>query len=89
MEKLDILHHKIIVTIFILVIFITGITFGVKISGATMGTDGMQIIIFALNFLIVVLLFILFTQVIHLKDDVHKLHKDHMEKLQDIAKKKR
>jgi Na+/melibiose symporter-like transporter len=73
MEKLDIAHHKIIMTALMLFIFITLIVFGVKLQGATQGTEGMQIITFALSFLSVILLFIVFSQVVHLRDEVSQL----------------
>jgi len=76
MEKLDIAHHHLIVLLITLIVFITGITFGVKLSGATRGTDGMIITVFALCFLSIVLSFIIFTQLIHVKDSLAKLREE-------------
>lgn len=81
MEKLDLSHHKIIVTVLILAIFVTGIIFGVKLSGATRGTDGMHIIIFALSFLSIVLSFIIFTQLMHLREEMTLLEKEQLQLL--------
>ena len=81
MEKLDISHHKIIVTVMILVVFITGILFGVKLSGATRGTEGMHIIIFALSFLSIVLSFIIFTQLMHMREEMTLLEKEQLQLL--------
>jgi hypothetical protein len=78
MEKLDIWHHKLIVTILILLIFITGLFFGVKLSGATRGTAGMEIITFALTFLTIVLCFIIFVQVVHLRDEMTTLEREQL-----------
>jgi hypothetical protein len=77
-EKLDLAHHKIIVTLIILIVFIVGIFFGVTISGATRGTDGMQIILFAMVFLSIILSFIIFTQLIHLRDEMTKLEQEQL-----------
>jgi hypothetical protein len=77
-EKLDLAHHKIIVTFIILIVFIVGIFFGVAISGATRGTDGLQIILFAMVFLTIILSFIIFTQIIHLREEMTTLEKEQL-----------
>ncbi len=73
MKKLDIVHHNIIVLCIIMVVLFTGIFFGVKLSATTRGTDGMTIILFSLCFLITVLQFLVFTQLVHLRDTVEKI----------------
>lgn len=70
MEKLDIWHHKIIVMLIMLAIFIGGIFFGVRLVGSTAGTEGMDIIIFALLLVVLAISYITFTQIIHLRDDI-------------------
>jgi hypothetical protein len=59
--------------IVVLIVLISGITFGIKLTGATKGTDGMAIITFALSFLSIVLSFLIFTQLMHLKEHMAKL----------------
>lgn len=71
MKQLDIVHHKFIGLVIILVVLITGIIFGVRISGAT-GTDGMLILLFGMVFLIVVMEFITFTQLLHVRDELKR-----------------
>ncbi len=68
MKKLDIIHHKIIMLVLLVLVLITGILFGVKVNYAA-GLSGMLIIIFAMLFLIVFLLFNIFTQLVHIQDD--------------------
>lgn len=70
MQKLDIWHHKLIVMLMMVAVFIGGILFGVKLSGTTAGTDGLSITIFAMLSVSIVLSFITFTQIIHLRDDI-------------------
>jgi hypothetical protein len=55
-------------------VLLTGILFGVKLSGAMTGSDGMLVIIFSIVFLITTMMFIVFIQIIHLRDEV-RLHK--------------
>lgn len=74
MEKLDITHHKIILLCIILIVLITGMIFGVQLSSATRGTDGLLIIVFALSFLSMVMLFVIFMQIIHMRDEMMRAH---------------
>ena len=74
MEKLDIIHHNFIILLIILVVFVTGIFFGVRISEATRGTDGMMIIVFALAFLSIAMQFILFSRLTHIGDEIDHIH---------------
>jgi|GEM_PF-3872101 len=69
MKRLDVTHHKIITFVIILLVFLTGLFFGVKISGATRGTDSMNVMIFALCFLGVAMSFLNFSQLAHLRDE--------------------
>lgn len=57
----------------VIIVLVCGITFGVKLNGATQGTEGMTVISFALSFLSIVLSFLIFTQVMHIKDNVSNL----------------
>jgi hypothetical protein len=59
--------HNVAFTIVILIVFLTGVVMGVKISGATHGTDGLLIMVFALGFLNIVMSFLIFTQLMHLR----------------------
>ena len=70
MDRLDIYHHHVIAILLVLLVFVSGVFFGVKLSGATRGTDGMIIIVFSLCFLTIVMLFLLFTQIIHIRDKI-------------------
>lgn len=73
MKKLDIAHHNIIVLCIIMVVLFTGIVFGVKLSATTRGTDGMNIMLFSLCFLITTMQLLVFTQLVHLRDTVDKM----------------
>ena len=73
MEKIDVLHHKFIVTLLILLVLITGVIFGVRIASLGGGADGLLVLLFALVFLLVMLAFVNFTQVVHLRDDLESL----------------
>lgn len=73
MEKLDLVHHKIILLCITLVMVVTGIFFGVTLSAKTQGTDGMLIILFSLCFLTTTLLFLVFIQLMHLREDVQNM----------------
>ena len=66
-EKLDIVHHKIILLVIMLVVLVTGMLFGVKLSYAA-GADGLAVISFALQFLTITLLFLVFIQQVHVSD---------------------
>ena len=57
----------------VLIVLVTSITFGIKLTSVSNGTDGMMIITFALSFLSIVLSFLIFTQVLHLKDHLLQL----------------
>ncbi|HIH24273.1 TPA: DUF2207 domain-containing protein [Candidatus Woesearchaeota archaeon] len=70
MERLDLIHHKAILLVILIVTLITGVIFGVKISAATRGTDGLLIIVFAMLFVIMAILFVMFTQIIHLREEM-------------------
>jgi hypothetical protein len=75
MRKLDIWHHKIIVMLMMLLIFIGGVFFGVHLSGTTEGTQGLEIIIFAMLLVSIALSYITFMQVIHVRDDIEMKRK--------------
>lgn len=74
MERLDLIHHKTILLVILLVTLITGVIFGVKISATTRGTDGLLIIVFAMLFVIMAISFVMFTQIIHLREEVRTLN---------------
>jgi hypothetical protein len=70
MKKLDIWHHKLIVMLMMLLVFVGGVFFGIRVAGATAGTDGLNITIFAVLLVSITLSYITFMQVIHLRDDI-------------------
>ncbi len=53
----------------VLVVFVIGVLFGVHIIGAS-GSEAMLVLVFALSFLNSVLLYVLFTQILHVRDDI-------------------
>lgn len=73
MERLDLIHHKAILLVILIVTLITGVIFGVKISAATRGTDGLLIIVFAMLFVIMAISFVMFTQIIHLREEIRTI----------------
>jgi hypothetical protein len=74
-EKLHHHHHSLIMLCMVLVVLVTGIVFGVKISNTTRGTDGLLIIVFALSFLSIVMSFLIFTQLVHLREALQERRK--------------
>jgi uncharacterized membrane protein len=84
MKKLDIVHHNIIVLCIIIIVLLTGIFLGVKLSATTRGTDGMMIMLFSLCFLITVLQLLVFTQLVHLKDTVENINTKDADKITKI-----
>jgi len=74
-KKLDIAHHKVIMLCFVLVAFITGIFLGVKVAEITQETSSMMVIVFALSFLSIIMLFLIFTQIVHLEDTLGRKKK--------------
>ncbi|MDD9953827.1 MAG: hypothetical protein OXR66_05825 [Candidatus Woesearchaeota archaeon] len=74
MKQLDIAHHKFIMLCFVLLVFLTGVFFGVKLSSLA-GQEGMLVLIFGLSFLSIIMLFLIFTQVVHVHDLVRRKKK--------------
>ena len=68
MVKLQANHHKVILLIIALFVLSSGIMFGTKLNGSLRGTDSMAVMTFALNMLGVVLLILIYTQVLHIKE---------------------
>jgi uncharacterized Tic20 family protein len=74
LERLNRTSHHLIAIVMSLAIFICGVLLGVKLAGTTQGTQGMIILVFAFGFLAVALLFILFTQLVHIRESLTELH---------------
>jgi len=65
-KKLDIVHHKFIMIFLMLVVFVVGVYFGVMLMGN--GPNSMLVLLFGLVFLHTVILYVLFTQLVHIQD---------------------
>ncbi|MBR9700626.1 hypothetical protein GOV11_02055 [Candidatus Woesearchaeota archaeon] len=74
MERLDIVHHKFIGLLLALIVLVIGILFGVRINGDA-GVTGLYTLTFGLVFLVVVLQFVMFTQLVHIRDDIRRKKK--------------
>lgn len=69
--ELDLRHHKLMMLIFVLLVFITGIFVGVKVAGiAGDATTTLLVLLFGMIFLDSVLLYVIFTQLLHVQDGV-------------------
>jgi uncharacterized membrane protein len=72
MERLERHHHQIILLVLMLFILFSGTMFGMRLAESTRGTQGMDAIMFALQFLEVVVLFLIFMQLLRVRDDMFK-----------------
>ncbi len=66
MKQLDVMHHKFIMILLIVVMFVIGIYVGVRL--VSLGTERVLVILFSFLLVQSVLLYIVFTQLVHVQD---------------------
>ena len=70
MKRLDVVHHKCIMILLMVLVFVVGAFVGVRVS--SIGTDSMLVMLFAFLLLHSMLLYVIFTQLVHLDDHVKR-----------------
>jgi len=75
-KKLDMQHHKAILSVTLLVLLIISLVFGGYIASASEGTDVLGVMTFGLIFLTFVLQILTISIVIRSRDEHHVMHEE-------------
>lgn len=86
-QKLDMRHHKGILSVLLLVLLIIAIVFGGYLSSSGGGPQTLQVMVFGLVFLLFVLAVLTISILIRTRDELHAMHEENRQRFLNVHEK--
>lgn len=83
-KKLDMRHHKAILSITLFILLIVAIIFGGYLTTATPDVPVLAIMTFSLVFLVFVLAVLIISMLIRTRDELHAMHEEDRQHFQNV-----
>lgn len=83
-KKLDMRHHKAILSITLFILLIIAIIFGGYLATASPGDQVLGVMTFSLIFLVFVLVTLIISMLIRTRDELHAMHEENRQHFQNV-----
>lgn len=83
-KKLDMKHHKILLSITLLVLLIIGIIFGSYLASVSPAPNALAIMSFGLSILFLTLLLFVTSLLIRTRDELHAMHEENRQHFHNV-----